>query len=167
MFKTFVTSQFNYSPLVWMCRSRTLNNRINNIYHKALRIVYQGKKSSFEELLQKGKSVFVHMKNLQHLATEIFKIKNGLSPVIVNESYNLRSGIHLASRNMGTAHFGTDVISSLGSKLWNLIPDKIQHASTLSAFKAKIKSGTIKNCPCRLCKIFVKVLGFGEVCPSL
>ena len=80
--------------------------------------------------------------------------------------YNLRSGAYLASRNMHTAHFGTDTISSLGPKLWKLIPDKIKHTSTLSAFKAKIKSSTI-NCPCRLCKIFVKDLGFVEVFPNL
>ena len=52
LFKTFVTSQFNYCPLVWLCHSRTLINRINNIHLRALRIVYQDKKSSFEELLQ-------------------------------------------------------------------------------------------------------------------
>ena len=74
-----------------------------------------------------------------------------------NERCNLRSGIHLASGNMHTAHFGTDTISSLGPKLWKLMTDKIKHASTLSAIKAKIKSWTINNCPCRLCKIFVKM----------
>ena len=36
-----------------------------------------------------------------------------------NGSYKLRSGIHLASRNMHTALFGTDTISSLEPKLWN------------------------------------------------
>ena len=100
---------------------------------------------------------------------------NGLSPIIMNEvfnflenkRYNLRSGIYLASRNMHTARFVTDAISSLGPKLWKLMPDKIKHASTLSTFKAKINSWTINNCPCRLCKIFVKDLGFVEVCPSL
>ena len=77
-----------------------------------------------------------------------------------DESYNLRSGTHLPSRNMNTAHFGTDTISTLGPKLWKLIPDKIKHASTLSAFKAKIKSWTINNNSCRICKIFVKDFGF-------
>ena len=48
---------------------------------------------------------------------------------------------------MHTAHFGTDTISSLGPKFWKLIPDKIKKASTFSAFKAKIKSWTINNCP--------------------
>ena len=42
--------------------------------------IYQDKKSSFEELLQKDNSVSVHMKNSQYLATEIFKVKNDLSP---------------------------------------------------------------------------------------
>ena len=51
LLKTFVTSQFNYCPLVWMCHSRILNNRINNIHLRALRTVYQDKKSSCEELL--------------------------------------------------------------------------------------------------------------------
>ena len=54
---------------------------------------------------------------------------NGFSPIIMNEvfnfqeneRYNLRSGIHLASRNMHTAHFGNDTISSLGPELWKLI----------------------------------------------
>ena len=84
-----------------------------------------------------------------------------------NESYNLRSGTHLPSRNMNTAHFGTDTISTLGPKLWKLIPDKIKHASTLSAFKAKIKSWTINNNSCRICKIFAKDFGFVEVCLGL
>ena len=69
-----------------------------------------------------------------------------------NESYNLRSGINLASRNMHNlhTHLGTATESSLRSKLWKLIPDKIKHASALSAFKANIKFWTINNCACRL-----------------
>ena len=146
-----------------MNHRRTLNNRINHIYHRALRIAYKGKQSSFEELLQKDNSVSVHMKNLHYLATEIFKVKNDLSLIIMkevfnfqeNESYNLRSGIHLASRNTHIADFGTDII---GPELWKLITDKIKHDSTLSAFKAKIKSWTINNCPCRLCKYLLRIL---------
>ena len=100
---------------------------------------------------------------------------NVLSPIIIkkvfnfqeNERYILSSGIYLARRNIHTAHSGTDTISSLRPKLWKLISDKIKHASTLSAFKAKIKSWTINNCPSRLCKIFVKDFGFVEIFPSL
>ena len=85
-----------------------------------------------------------------------------------NESYNLRKGIHLASRNMHTAHFGTDTISSSGPRSDKSDrSDKIKHASILAAFKTKDKSWTISNCSCRLYKILVKDLDFAEVCTRL
>ena len=69
---------------------------------------------------------------------------------------------------MHTTHFGTDVILNSEFKIEKLIPDKIKNTSTLSVFKSKIKSWSIDSCcPCRLCKVFVKHLGFVEVCPSL
>ena len=111
-------SQINYCPLVWMCHSRALNDEINNIHKIALRIVYQEKKPNLQDLLQKDKSVSIHMKNLQYLATEIYKVKNCLSPEIMkevfifqeNENYNLGSGTHLMNRNIHTAHFGTNLL---------------------------------------------------------
>ena len=39
--KSFVTSQFGYCPLIWMFHSRRLNNKINSIHERALRITYQ------------------------------------------------------------------------------------------------------------------------------
>ena len=39
LFKSFIISQFNYYPIVWMCHGRGLNNKINNIHERALRIV--------------------------------------------------------------------------------------------------------------------------------
>ena len=36
----FFTSQFSYCPLVWMCRSRTNNNKINRLRERCLQIVY-------------------------------------------------------------------------------------------------------------------------------
>ena len=36
---SFITAQFNYCPLIWMCHSRTLNNKINRIHEQILRIV--------------------------------------------------------------------------------------------------------------------------------
>ena len=84
--------------------------------------------------MQKGKSVSVHMKYLQYLTTDIFKAKNSPFPIIMhevfnfqeNECYSLRKGIHLAIRNMHTAHLGTDTISSSGADFWKLISDKIK-----------------------------------------
>ena len=65
--KAFKESQSNYCPLIWMFHSRTLNNKINRLHERALRIVYSDYKSSFCELLEKDKSFSIHHKNIQNL----------------------------------------------------------------------------------------------------
>ena len=47
LMNAFITSQFSYCPLVWMLHSRTLNNKINKIHEKTLRLVYKDEKKSF------------------------------------------------------------------------------------------------------------------------
>ena len=54
--KTFIESQFNYCQLIWMLHSRTINNKINHLHQRALRIVCSDFKSSFEVLLIKDNS---------------------------------------------------------------------------------------------------------------
>ena len=36
----FLDSQFSYSLLIWMCHSRTLNNKINSLQERCLRLIY-------------------------------------------------------------------------------------------------------------------------------
>ena len=60
--KSFISSQFGYCPMIWMNHSRALNNKINRIHERALRLVYRDKKSTFEELLNKDNSVKFHIK---------------------------------------------------------------------------------------------------------
>ena len=81
--KSFVTSQFSYCPLIWMFHSRRLNNKINSIHERALRITYQDNTSTFQELLNKDNSVSIHHRNLQVLATEMFKF----TEVCLQKSY--------------------------------------------------------------------------------
>ena len=140
-----------------MCHGRGLNNKINNLREQALRTVYQDKISSFETLLKRDKSVSIHVKNLQYLATEIFKVKNDLCPEIMKEififpTYSLSSGNHLTRRNIRTTHYGIETISNLGAKMRDLLPEKIKKASSQSVFKTKIKKWIPKKSPCKLCQ---------------
>ena len=88
--KTFIESQFNYFPLIWMFHSRTINNKINRLHERALRIVYSDFKSSFEGLLMKDNSFSIHERNIQSLAIEIYKFLNGLSPCFLNNVFHKR-----------------------------------------------------------------------------
>ena len=86
----FTESQFSYCPLVWMfCHSRKLNNRINLIHERGLRMVYGDYTSSFKELLKKDGSVTIHHRNIQLVAIVMFKVKNGLCPEIMRDLFQL------------------------------------------------------------------------------
>ena len=63
IFKAFIILQFNYCPLVLMFHTKQINNQINSLYKKALRVTYQDRSSSFSELLNLDKSVSIHDKN--------------------------------------------------------------------------------------------------------
>ena len=65
--RSFTTSKFSYCPSVWMCHGRTLDNKINKLHERALRLAYEDRKSTFEGLFNKDKSVTIHQKNLQAL----------------------------------------------------------------------------------------------------
>ena len=73
--KSFITSQFSYCSLIWMFYSRNINNKINRIHERTLRLVDQNN-LNFSELLDLDNSVTVHQRNLQVLVTEIYKVKS-------------------------------------------------------------------------------------------
>ena len=113
--KAFVTSQFGYCPLIWMFHSRALNNKINFIHERTLRITYNDRTSTFEELLNKDNSVSIHQRNLQVLVTELYKVKSNMAPEILNEifqnrksSYNLRTNSSFAIRPVHSVYHGTE-----------------------------------------------------------
>ena len=105
---------FSYCPVIWMFRSGKMDHRINSIHKRALKLVYEDSHNlTFQELMTKEKSVSVHQKNLQLLATEIFKSKIGGSPELMNnifhfldKPYNFRSSYTLERKRDHTVYRG-------------------------------------------------------------
>ena len=59
-----------------------------------------------------------------------------------------------------TVYHGTESISSLAPKIWELISNDLKEENSIAVFKDKIKKWTTDKCPCRLCKQYVAHLGF-------
>ena len=72
--KAFIESEFGYYPLVWMFSGRQENNRINHLHERALRIVYNDYKSTFENLLQLDNSVSIQHRNIRLLSMNHIKL---------------------------------------------------------------------------------------------
>ena len=80
---TFFSSQFAYCPLICMFHNRTLNDRINNLQERALRLVHNDNTFSFYKLLQKDNSFTIHHQNIQKLTLEKYRIKHRIAPKIM------------------------------------------------------------------------------------
>ena len=166
--KAFVIFQFNYCLFIWMFHNKALNNRINKIHKRALRLVYQNKNLSFSELLELDNAVTIHQRNLQVLVTEIFKVKNNLSPEIMKQVfdfqepyYNLRSETSQFRReNIKTTHYGIQSVKFLGPKIWAMVPQNIKNCKSLQEFKRLIKVWKSEACLGRICKKCVANIGF-------
>ena len=168
LMKSFIQSQFNYCPLIWMMHSRKLENKINKIHERSLRIVYNDSNASFENLLERDQSVSVHQKNLQYLAIELYKRKNNLSPEIMNEVFMIRDIPHYNIRNFSefqrnlvkSVKYGEKSLSYLAPIIWSLVPREIRLSESLESFKRKISSWKTEKCPCKLCKPYLYQVGF-------
>ena len=82
----------------------------------------------------------------------MFKVKNNIAPEIMKElfspkisHYDLRNNNSFKSRRVNSVWHGTESVSYLGPKIWDLVPNEIKESESLNAFKFKIKRWILKN----------------------
>ena len=108
-----------------MFHNRSLNNKINRLHDRRLRITYNYKHSNFEELLVKNNSVSMHHYNIHTLANEMHKVANDMSAEIRNEIFKLRENAHYNLRYISqllvdpihSVFNGSESASYLGPKI--------------------------------------------------
>ena len=165
MMNSFIQSQFSYCPLVWMFCTRELNNRINSIHRRALRVIYLDYSSTFSELLERDKSVTVHQRNIQFLAVEMFKVIKKIGPAAMMGDLfvfncDTRSSRTFCRPNVNTVYYGENSVRYLGPIVWDeMLPERFKSIQELGDFKSKIKGWAPTNCPCSLCKEYIAGVG--------
>ena len=87
LYNSFLLSNFNYCPLIWIFCGKRCNKEINRVHKHALRALIGDYESTFECLLTKNNEIAIHTKNLQKLMTEIYKSLNHESPSFMGEFF--------------------------------------------------------------------------------
>ena len=146
--------------------SRTSNNMINRLHERLVRIILNDYSSDFNILLENNNDICNQHRNIQALLIEVFKIKNELAPPIVESvsnkrfnTYNLRNFQEFAAERKRTVWYGLETLSYRYPKLWYLLPESLKEMNSLSQFKRNIKHWICRDCPCRLCKVYIQNLG--------
>ena len=94
----------------------------------------------------------------------MFKVSNGLSPVLMNDifklrgeqTYNLNKLSQFYRPKVNSVYNGTESGSFLGPMIWYLVPNELKDIENLAA----IKNWSLEKYPCRLCKVYFSNVGF-------
>ena len=134
LFKSFIQSQFNYCPLIWMFCNKTSIQKINKIHERSMRLILNDYSSDFNTLLEHCNDISIHQRCINALMIEVYKYINGLSPGIMNEiftlrsnTYNLRNFYVFETSNPRNNRFGIEAIAYRASQLWHFVPNDIKN----------------------------------------
>ena len=138
-----------FSALVWMYHSRTLNNKINRVHRRCHSITYKDNLSSFQNLLDQDRSVSLHTCNQQTLAIEMYKVSKRIAPTIFAdtfgcnscENYNLPYQSEFSRLLIKIGINETEIISCLGPRIWDLVPQEMKQKESLTALKRPLTLG--------------------------
>ena len=79
----------------------------------------------------------------------MFKVYRNMSPTIFSElfrwrdiSYNLRSNSNFLVPNVKSVFHGSESISYIGPKIWDIVPLELKELTCLNAFKKVLKMAT-------------------------
>ena len=146
---SFFNSQFSNCPLIWMFRSRIMNNKINRLHERCMPLIYRDKTSLFEELLDQSKTNLFRytqeLANVGHISVWPHLSKYASVKYFVDlVSYNLRSNSYFAVPNVKSVFHGSKSISYLGPKICDIVPIELKQLTSLNAFKKVLKTGNQK-----------------------
>ena len=77
-----------------------------------------------------------------------------------NSYYNLKCGVTENRRNILTSKSGFKTVNTNGAILWNDLLAELKNAESLKIFKQKINLWSPNDCPCKICRKFIKNLGY-------
>ena len=153
-------TQQQYVKFVQLQQSRNQND-LN------LHITYNDQLTDFNSLLSNQNEITIHQRNLQVLMTEIYKIINHIAPPIMSSLFEIRENTHntryfqvLSNESRRTINYGLETICYRAPFLWANLPPEYKLANSLNIFKRRIKKRKGENCPYRLCKTYVRQLGY-------
>lgn len=145
IYNSYVASNINYCCTVWMFTGRTNLSKLNKLNERALRMVYNDYSSDYDSLLLLNNTLNSYKTFLSALATEMFKIKQGMCPAYLkdlfvpnNSLYMLRDTDTYVLPKFNTKTYGYHCMSYIGSKLWNNIDANIKSLN-INGFKKNIK----------------------------
>ena len=131
LINSFVLSNFNYCPLVWMLTSTKSLHKMEAIQERVLRFMLNDYESSYEDLFKKSGNPSMNLRRTRSLCIEIYKTINNLNPEFMKNLFKVRKTnraqreqykLNLEIPKSNQVSFGTKSLRIQGPRVWNTLP---------------------------------------------
>ena len=107
-----------------MFAGKSLISKVQKTHFRALQMLYNTYKKSYNELLILNRDISIHQKQLHFLVTEVYKSVNNLNPQFMRNYFNistppdeLRQGNKVNLPEIRTCRYGINSLLSRGTLL--------------------------------------------------
>ena len=145
IYNSYISSNFNYCPLVWMFTGKLNLDKLENVNKRALRFIENQNDMPYEELCKEAKKFTVNRRCIKSAAIQMYKIKNKMAPLYLQEIFSVREDIYNLRANdtfsipqFNSIKYGKKSLRYYGAKLWAHIPSNIRSKVSLSSFKSAV-----------------------------
>ena len=167
-YERFFKITIHLSPSCMMYKSRANHSKINRLLERYLRIIFSDKTPSFEALLEKDGYVPIHNRIFSFLLLKCIRQEKtclrqswlSCSKKKNEHQSNLRHNSEFAMPVLNSVYYGTESVSFLGPKIWNIVPVRLNRSIVQGLFKTAIKKWKPEKCPCRLSGIYIHYISF-------
>ena len=141
IYNSYISSNFNYCPVVWMFTGKTNLGKIEKTNKRALRYVVNDNDAEYEAMCQELKVLNIHRQCIKTVAIQMYKIKNQMVPSYVQElftrkesHYSIRDNDLFNIPRFKTVSYGKKSFRYFGAKLWANIPKDIKEKPSIKCF---------------------------------
>ena len=159
--RSFISSHFNYCPIIWHFCSASDREKMESIQRRALRLVYKDKHLSYDDMLVRSNMIRLSLARLHSIAIETFKCMKGLNPEYISHLFipnsnsiqtRQHSNLDIIVPYVKTTSYGLHSIRYIAAKIWNDIPRSFKEVNSVNDFKSLIRSWPGFKCKCAQCK---------------
>ena len=156
IFKSFITSNFNYCPLIWHLCSQSSTKKLQE---RAFRFIYNDSSSTHHDLLKTANTEHLHVKRIKEMACEVFKIVNNIAPIVIPNliilrcsQYSMRKDNTAVVPKANTSKYGLKSFVLNGPRIWNSLPNETRKKVNYGEFCRLIRNWDGLSCNCSICR---------------
>ena len=148
LYNASILPHLQYCSTVWHFCSARNRDKLESLNKRALRVVFNDKVSSYQQLLYKSEGSNLYNRLIQNMLITIHKCLNcnsfpkylkDMLPLRQSE-YSFRKTNILSLCKPVTSTYGLNSFRYFASKNWNSLPDNVRSESTLPGFRKLLEA---------------------------